>query len=269
MTAMNHDHDDHDPSRAAAPVRHESILKRLDASGFVDIGTLVDELAASESTIRRDLSELEKRGLLRRTHGGAVPNAQVSRDTETEVREVLNVDEKRRIGERAAEMIVDGDTVMIDSGTTSRQVALRLAGNPTLTFVTNGFDVFASLIQGGAKNVHFIGGEYIPINHSFGGSLAVQMVRNYNVDKAILSVMSVDVRRMCICTLSPQIGCVQEAIISIANQVIVVADHSKFGRAGFSVIAPLDHVDCIVTDTETKSFLAQAPDKIKSKCVFA
>lgn len=269
MTTINHEHDEHDPSRASAPVRHESILKHLGASGFIDIGTLVEELAASESTIRRDLSELEKRGLLRRTHGGAVANPQVSRDTETEVREVLNVEEKSRIGERAAEMIVDGDTVMIDSGTTSRQVALRLAGNPTLTFVTNGFDVFTTLISGGAKNVHFIGGEYIPINHSFGGSLAVQMVRNYNVDKAVLSVMSVDVRRMCICTLSPQIGCVQEAIISIANQVIVVADHSKFGRAGFSVIAPLDNIDYIITDTKTRAFLAQAPEKIMSKCLFA
>lgn len=259
---------DSDASRLSASERQDRLLKHLNANNFVDIQTFVEELGASVSTVRRDLCDLEKRGLLRRTHGGAIRVDQVARDTEAAVREAINVEEKKRIGAMAADMIVNGDTVMIDSGTTSRQVALRLAANDSLTFVTNGVDVFATLVAGGAKNVHFIGGEYIAINRSFGGSMAVEMVHKFNVDKAILSVMSVDVRRGFICTLSPQIGCVQQAMIDIAHSVIVVADHSKFGRAALSVIAPLEDVDCIVTDDATRVLLAQASEKIRAKCIF-
>lgn len=260
---------DNDSSRLSASDRQDRLLKQLNASNFVDIQTFVEELGASVSTIRRDLCDLERRGLLRRTHGGAIRIDQVASDTEAAVREATNVEEKKRIGAMAADMIVDGDTVIIDSGTTSRQVALCLAANDTLTFVTNGIDVFATLVAGGAKNVHFVGGEYVAINRSFGGSMAMEVVRKFNVDKAILSVTSVDVRRGSICTLSPQIGCVQQAMIDIAHSVIVVADHSKFGRAALSVIAPLEDVDCIVTDDATRPLLAQESEKVRAKCVFA
>jgi DeoR/GlpR family transcriptional regulator of sugar metabolism len=252
-----------------APQRQARLLGHLRSQVFVDIQALTDVFGVSVSTIRRDLAELERQGLLRRTHGGAVVVNQVTRDAEAAVREMTNVEEKSRIGAAAAALVTDGDTVMIDSGTTSLQVARRLAGNPTLTFVTNGTDVLAALVAGGAGKVHCIGGQFVGINHSLGGTMAADMVRRFNVDKAILSVTSVDTRRDLICTLSPEIGCVQQAMIEVAQTVVVVADHSKFGRTALSVIAPLDDVDYIVTDAGTRPLVASVSDKLKKKIVFA
>lgn len=158
---------------------------------------------------------------------------------------------------------------MIDSGTTSLEVARLLAGKPSLTFVTNGTDVLAALVLGGARNVHFIGGEYVEINHSFGGPMAVEMVQRFNVDKAILSVSSVDLNRGMFCTLEPQVAYVQRAMIDVAQTVIVVADHSKFDRTALSVIVPIEKADYIVTDTATQEIVASISESIKTKFIFA
>ncbi len=231
----------------SAPRRQARLLELVRSRLFVDARRLGDELGVSIATIRRDLTELEHRKLLRRTHGGAVGVTQVTHDNDTAIRETTNLDEKRRIAATAAAMVCEGDAVMIDSGTTSLQVAKLLAGNPSLTFVTNGQDVLATLIAGGARAIHVIGGEYVPINHSFSGAMAAAMVRSFNVDKAILSVAAVDVGRGLVCTSQPQIACAQQAMIEIAQMVVVVADHSKLQRTALAVIAPLARIDHIVT----------------------
>lgn len=256
-------------SRSLAPQRQARLLEQLRSQLFVDVQVLTGVLGVSVATIRRDLTELEERGLLKRTHGGAMSINQVTRDNATVVREATNAAEKARIGDAAAAMVVEGDAVMIDAGTTSLQVARRLASNRTLTFVTNGSDILVTLLEGGARKLHFIGGEYVNSNHSFGGTMAAEMVRKFNVDKAFLSVASVDLKRGLICTLSPEVGCVQQAMIDVAQAVIVVADYSKFERTALSVVTPLDRIDYIVTDAATRRVIASAPEKIKRKFVFA
>lgn len=251
-----------------APERHARLLGMLRSEIFADIQALKDALGVSIATIRRDLSELESRGLLRRTHGGALVANQVTRDSVVAVREMANAEEKNRIADAAAKLAVDGDAVMIDGGTTSLLVARRLAANPTLTFVTNGIDVLSALIEARVSKLHFIGGEYIDINHSFGGPMAAEQVRRFNVDKAYLSVSSVDHRRAQICTAAPQAACVQQAMIDIAQMTVVVADHSKFNRTALSVIAPLDRVDYVVTGTESRRELAGTPGRLMEKFVF-
>jgi len=226
-------------------------------------------LGVSIATIRRDLTELENQNFLRRTHGGAVSVTQVTHDDETAVRESTNAEEKLRIAAVAAAMIAEGDAVVIDSGTTSLQVAKLLAGNPSLTFLTNGLDVLTTLIAGGARAIHVIGGEYVAINHSFCGVMATGMVRSFNADKAILSVAAVDIDREMICTSSQQIACTQQAMIEIAQVVVVVADHSKLKRTALSVIAPLENIDHIVTGVEARTAVAAVPKKLQKKFVFA
>lgn len=253
----------------SAPRRQARLLEYVRSRPFVDARLLKDELGVSIATIRRDLTELEKQKLLRRTHGGAVGVTQVTHDDDTTIRETTNYREKLRIAAAAAAMVAEGDAVMIDSGTTSLQVAKLLAGNRSLTFVTNGHDVLATLIAGGARAIHVIGGEYVPINHSFSGAMAVAMVRSFNVDKAFLSVAAVDVERGLICTSHPQIGCAQQAMIEIAQMVIVVADHSKLERTALSVIAPLERIDCIVTGAAARTAVAAIPERLKKKFVFA
>lgn len=253
----------------STPRRQARLLECVRARGFVDVQGLRDELEVSIATIRRDLTELESQKLLRRTHGGAVSITQVTHDNEPAVREASNPEEKLRIAAAAAAMVADGDAVMIDSGTTSLQVAKRLAGNLSLTFVTNGSAVLQTLIAGGAGAIHFIGGEYVAINQSFGGSMAVAMIRSFNVDKAFLSVAAVDVDRRVICTSHPQIACAQQAMMEIAQTTIVVADHSKFGRTALTVIAPLARIDYIVTGSAARSVVAAIAPKLKNKFVFA
>jgi len=249
--------------------RQALLLEFVQSRLFVDAQVLSDELGVSIATIRRDLTELENQNLLRRTHGGAVSVTQVTHDDETAIREATNPEEKRRIAAATADMISEGDAVVIDSGTTSLQVAKLLAGNPSLTFVTNGMDVLATLVAGGARAIHVIGGEYVAINHSFSGVMAAAMVRSFNVDKAILSVAAVDVGRALICTSRPQIACTQQAMIEIAQTVLVVADHSKLERTALSVIAPLERIDHIVTGIEARAAVAAVPEKLKKKFVFA
>jgi DeoR/GlpR family transcriptional regulator of sugar metabolism len=249
--------------------RQARVLEYVRSRLFVDVQLLKDELGVSTATIRRDLTELENRKLLRRTHGGAVSVTQVTHDNDTTIRETSNFEEKLRIAAAAAAMVAEGDAVMIDSGTTSLQVAKLLAGNPSLTFVTNGQDVLATLIAGGARAIHVIGGEYVPINHSFSGAMAAAMVRSFNVDKAILSVAAVDVKRGLICTIHPQIACAQQAMIEIAQVVIVVTDHSKLERSALSVIAPLERIDYIVTGGTARTAVSAIPQKLKKKFVFA
>jgi len=253
----------------SAPERQALVLQHLRTHLFVDVQALRQELSASVATIRRDLTELEARGLLRRTHGGAVSVNQVTLDNTNAVRAQSHAEEKARIAEIAAGLIVDGDAVLIDSGTTALEVARRIAGNPTLTFVTNGADVVMALAAAGARQIHVIGGEYVDINHSFAGPLAAEMVRKFNVDKAVLSVSSVDLKRGLICTQQPAVAAVQQAMIDIAQSVIVVADHSKFERTALSVIAPLDRIDHVVTGWEARPHVVALPDKTKKKFVFA
>lgn len=252
----------------SAAERQARLIDCLRTEVFADAQKLKDALGVSIATIRRDLNELEARGLLKRTHGGAAIINQVTRDYMTPIREVTNAEEKSRIGAATAELVADGDAVIIDSGTTSLQAAKRLAARESLTFVTNGTDTLAALTGGGARNIHFIGGEYVDLNRSMGGPMAADAVRRFSVDKAILSVTAVDVERGLIATLSPQIGAVQQAMIEVARTVIVAADHSKFDRAALSVIAPLEKVDHIVTDEATRAFVRSLPAKQRAKFIF-
>ncbi|NEI74365.1 DeoR family transcriptional regulator [Rhizobium lusitanum] len=252
----------------SAAVRQARLLDHLRDEVFADAQKLKDVLGVSIATVRRDLNELETRGLLKRMHGGAALINQTTRDYTTPIREVTNAEEKALIGAAASELVVEGDAVMIDSGTTSLQAAKRLAGRQSLTFVTNGTDTLAQLVAGGARSLHFIGGEYIDLNHSLGGPMAVDAVRRFSVDKAILSVTAVDLDRGLIATLSPQIGAVQQAMIEVARTVIVVADHSKFQRSALSVIAPLRDIDHIVTNEETRPLTRSLPGDLRSKFIF-
>ncbi|SDN02333.1 DeoR/GlpR family DNA-binding transcription regulator [Ensifer sp. YR511] len=258
-----------DSQYKSAAQRQARLLEHLRLEVFADAQKLKEALGVSIATVRRDLSELEGRGLLKRMHGGAAIIDQTTRDYVTSVREVTNAQEKARIGAAAAELIVEGDAVMIDSGTTSLQVAKHLAGRQSLTFVTNGTDTLSQLVTGGARTIHFIGGEYIEINRSLGGPMAVDTVRRFSVDKTILSVTAVDLVRGLIATGSPQIGAVQQAMIDVARTVIVVADQSKFQRTALSVIASLRAVTHIVTNEETRAQTRGLRSDLRSKFIFA
>ncbi|MCP1200977.1 DeoR/GlpR family DNA-binding transcription regulator [Notoacmeibacter sp. MSK16QG-6] len=253
--------------------RQDKIVELLNEELFVDIRTLTERLDVSVATVRRDLGDLEDAGRLRRTHGGAVAVNQVALDPANADRAISHLPEKKVIAEAAAAMIADGDTVLLDAGTTVLEVAKKLSGRMSgrtgLTFISNGADIVAELTREDSNTVFSVGGEYAAINRSFRGPLAENFIRQFNVDKLILNAASIDLDRGLIFTGSPVNASVQQAMIEVSGQVIVVADHSKFTKSSFSVAAKLADVGVVVTDAGAKSIIDTVPEKLRRKFVIA
>jgi DeoR/GlpR family transcriptional regulator of sugar metabolism len=249
--------------------RHARLLERLKARTYADTQDLQSYLGVSEATIRRDLVDLEARGLIRRTHGGALPIGQVIQEYTNAERMVQNSVEKQRIAKLAAEMVQDGDVVFIDAGTTTLQLARELSHRTSLTFVTNGVDIASCLSAADVRSLYMTGGEYCSMNHSMIGPIATDAIRRFNVDKLFLSVSSVDLIRERINVATPAVAAVQREMIGIAQKVIVLADHSKFTKSAMSVITSLDDVDLIVTDSGTRKLASDAPERLQAKILFA
>lgn len=250
-------------------VRHERILEMLRDEKFVAIRNLTDVLEVSVATVRRDLDELQSAGRLRRTHGGAVSITQAANDPANEDRAVSNLEEKGLIAEAAASMIAEDDTVLLDAGTTALEVAKKLAFRSGLTIISNGSDIVAELIRGQTKNVYCVGGQFAEINRSFRGPLAEQFIRQFNVDKLILNAASIDLDRGLILTGSPENASVQRAMMEVAAQTIVVADHSKLTRFSFSVAVKISEVGVIVTDPGAEAMIEEAPEQMRRKFLIA
>lgn len=249
--------------------RQAKIVELLREEAFIAINTLTERFNISLATARRDLGELETAGLLRRTHGGAVSVNQVAQDASHATRSVSRQSEKAAIAAVAAGMIVQGDAVILDAGTTAFEVAKRLSGRADLTLISNGIDIVSELVRGNARNVFSIGGEYAEANRSFRGPLAEQFIRQFNVDKLILNATSIDLDRGLICTASPVNASIQRTMIEVASRVIVVADSSKFTKSSLSVTAKIEDIGVIVTYVGARNIIDGAPEKLRRKFVIA
>ncbi|RUV87012.1 DeoR/GlpR transcriptional regulator [Mesorhizobium sp. M5C.F.Ca.IN.020.14.1.1] len=269
MSDIRHLSSEGKPLLNTAEDRQAKIVELLREETFLDIRTITERFDVSVATVRRDLGDLEEAGLLRRTHGGAVSINQVAHDPSNADRAVSHLDEKRAIAEAAAAMIADGDTVLLDAGTTALEVAKRLVVRRNLTFLSNGADIIAELIRRDGQSVYAVGGEYAEINRSFRGPLAERFIRQFSVDKLILNASSIDLNRGLIFTGSPVNASVQQAMIEVSSRVIVVADHSKFTKTSFSVTTKIEDVGVIVTDAGARSIIDAVPEKLRRKFVIA
>jgi DeoR/GlpR family transcriptional regulator of sugar metabolism len=258
-----------EPILTQAEDRQAKIVELLQTQNFVDIRTLIERFDISVATVRRDLGELEAAGLLRRTHGGAVATNQVAQDKTNAARLVWNREEKAAIAAVVSGMIVDGDTVLLDAGTTALEVARKLAGRKSLTVISNGLDIVVELTRDEGHSIYSVGGEYTETNRSFRGPLAEQFIRQFNVDKLILNAASIDVDRGLVCTVEPVNASIARAMMEVSRRVIVVADHSKFTKSSLSVVAKIEDVGVIVTDRGAKSIIDAAPEKLRKKFVIA
>ena len=249
--------------------RQARLLERLQAQSYVETQDLRSYLGVSEATVRRDLVDLEARGFVRRTHGGALPARQIVQEYSNAERLVQNAAEKDKIGKVAAELVVDGDVIFIDAGTTTLQFARQIRNRKDVFFITNGLDVATCLSANGVESLYVTGGEYCDMNHSLTGPLAAEAIGRFNVDKLFLSVSSVDLGRSQINVATPTVAATQRAMIEIAQKVIVLADHSKFAKSAMSVIASLEDVDVIVTDAGSRDHVTALPEQLQRKFIFA
>ncbi len=172
--------------------RHTKILELIGERGKVEVGELSRLFQISEVTIRTDLKNLHKRGLVRRAHGGAVRVETVSVDASLQVKAALHADEKQRIGAAAAALIKDGDSVILDSGTTTQHIAKQIKDRKDLTVITNGINVAMELL--GAKDVRLVllGGMVRQNSYSAVGHFAEDMLRQLSADKLFLAVDAFD-----------------------------------------------------------------------------
>ena len=227
--------------------RRENIKKMLDSEGVVNAQELAGRFGVSTETIRRDLEILEKDGLIRRVHGGAVSLRRHINESAYQSRIMEHTPEKRAIAAKVAELIDDGDTVLISPGTTTLEVATFLTSKKNLTVITNSLPIAIQLTENPDINVCCLGGRVRGEDYAATGILSLENLELYNADKLILGVGCV----------SPEKGVtdyrMEEALIlrrftEAAPCIIGVADSSKFGQeAGFR-ICPVEKLDCLVTD---------------------
>lgn len=227
--------------------RRGLILKLLDESGQVNVNELSDKFGVSEVTIRNDLTQLELKNLLIRARGGAIKADKVNFDLQISEKSVKNVREKGAIGRKAAKLIEEGDTIVLDSGTTTIEIIPYLRKFKNLTVITNGLNIAASLVE--AENVKVIvpGGTLRKKNLSLVGSLAKDSFGQFFCDKLFLGADGIDIN-LGLSTPDLEEAALNRTMLKMAKMVIVVADSSKFRKRSMAVIGKINLIDVLVTD---------------------
>lgn len=230
-------------------IRRGKILEKLKQKGTVSVTQLASELGATPVTIRSDLDALEEEGYLVRVQGGAVPSQRVQTTRQSSEREGLNASEKRVIARCVAELVRDGDTLFINSGTTMQMVASALRVRKNLNIVTNSLSVAYELGSVPTFRVILLGGE---MNAQYGftyGSDAQEQLSHYQADWAVMSLDGIDARSG-LTTYHAEEATINRMMISRSKQLVVAADHTKVGRAGFFRFHPLGEKIHLVTDVQ-------------------
>lgn len=242
-----------------AEERHREILEWVRREGKVSVEALTEALGVSAPTIRADLGALETRRLLRRTHGGAILPETTLYEPPYAERERARQSEKARIGVAAAARVRDHETVLLDAGTTTYEIAVRLKERVGLTVVTNSLEAAWELMDAPPGHIEtlVVGGAVHAHRRATLGPLAAEFLSRLHVDRAFLGVNGV----------SPDAGYtvvdfdaaqVKRAMIACAREVVVVADSGKLGATAFASICPLSAAHLLITDAPAGEALADA-----------
>jgi DeoR/GlpR family transcriptional regulator of sugar metabolism len=235
-------------NRMQAEERHQSILGVLNARGKLTIADLSTRFSVSEMTIRRDLAQLEADGLLRRTHGGAVRIQSGSFEPPFALRARLNLPAKRAIAAAAAAEIVDGQTIILDAGSTGTAVAEALVGRHLIVCTLN-LQAAAILASSPETTVMVPGGQVRNGEQSFIGPAAERTLLDYRFDTYVMTASAVDVSAG-VTEWNVDDAAVKRAALTVSARCIVACDSSKFGQTAFARVAGLDQIDLIISDKE-------------------
>ncbi len=230
--------------------RQTRILQLINERQSISVTELSAEFGVSEMTIRRDLARLEERGVLRRTHGGAVLLKYPPGDLPYYAREGTQLAEKEAIARLAVELVEDGDTIVLDAGTTIAHFARRLIGKRHLTVITNSLYVVNILIGAPDITVIHTGGTLWEPTASFVGPLAVAALRRFTAGKAFLATPAISLEAG-VTNSNLYEAEVKAVMLEIARQKILLVDHTKFGRTSYAIVAPIQAFDCLITDEGT------------------
>ena len=242
--------------------RRKEIKDYLVNNGFASVEELGKLFEVSGMTIRRDLDELQRQGLLARTYGGAMDNEKAFFEMSFQAKTSLFAEEKERIGRASAALISHGETVFIDSGTTTFQVARFLKGK-NITAITTSLNIALELAASPMVDIHVTGGILQKGSLNVFGPQTENFINQVRADKAFIGVEGVDVNSG-ISVPDPFNAQNKQSMVRISKTNYVVVDHSKLGRSTASHITALENVDLIITGKEADpEILAQLRKKVE------
>jgi DeoR/GlpR family transcriptional regulator of sugar metabolism len=229
--------------------RHEKIIDLVNEKGSIRVSELSKVFNVTEETIRRDLEKLESEGKLQRSHGGAVSIKENEIEAPYFEREVRNVKEKLAVAEEAVKYVSVNDRIILDASTTAWYMAKRLPDLP-VTVLTNSMKVAMELANREKVSVIMVGGTMLPRSLSFVGPQTNNALEYYHVNKAFISCQGIHSKRG-ISDSNEMQALVKQKMIDIADEIYLLADHTKFGKQAFSRFGMINAIHTIITDCNT------------------
>lgn len=228
--------------------RKARVTKIVNEAGYVQVTDLVEEFSVSPATIRRDLQELEEEGLLIRKRGGAVRRQQgVTMEMPYAMKQVQNKENKQKIAQRAVEMVEDGFSIILDSGSTTFALAEELVTKSRLSVVTNDLQISNKLAANPDINLICTGGLARSNVFSLQGSIAENTLKNIRVEITFLGADAVHPDGGIFNVNIDEVP-IKQAMINSAPKVVLLVDSSKFDLCGFAKICTLSNIDTVITD---------------------
>lgn len=236
-------------NRMLAEQRRRKIIDLLEQKGQVTVRDLVERFGVSAVTARADLDALASNGAAVRSHGGAVRQVEASQDYPLRLKETLHRGEKIKIGRAAAELVKPNEVIILDSGTTTAEVARQIKARKIqpVTIITNALNIASELMDAPGISVIVVGGLMRPVSCSFVGPQAEMMLKEFHADRLFLAVDGFDLE---IGASTPDVFEAQlnGLMMQVSKEVNIVADSSKLGRRSVSRIGPLEKIHRLVTD---------------------
>ncbi len=253
--------------------RRLQISELVRQHGSVQVASLARRFGVSMQTVRKDLRYLAERGVIARAYRGAIDRsvvgtgAGVPAEPHYEAKRTSHLDEKRRIGQRAAALVKAGDTIAIDSGTTAIQLAESLP-NIEVTVVTNDFGVLGALAPKTNINIVMLGGELRRKNMAFYGGLTVEALDALHVDMLFLGVDGLDLERGITTHYEPE-AMLNRKMVEAARVVVAITDSSKFGKICLHRIVPVGDLNVLITDRGAPDDIVQAAEQLGFELILA
>jgi DeoR family fructose operon transcriptional repressor len=228
--------------------RHQEILGRARREGRVDVKNLAEQLDVTPETVRRDLTALERLGMLRRVHGGAVPVERLGAELAVADREERLTVEKERIAKVALDQLPDGGSIIIDAGTTTVHFTRLLPRDRELLVVTHALPVANLLMSWPNVTLYLLGGVVRRRTLAAVGQWTLHHLADVFADVAFVGINGITATRG---LTTPDLGeaAVKRALIASARRTVVLADHTKFGREDFAQVCDLEAIDTVISDT--------------------
>lgn len=251
-----------------AAQRREKIIEMLREDGHVKVNNLSKIFNVTEVTIRQDLEKLEEEALCQRVHGGAILKNAGENVSEFAVLNQDNLNLKKAIAREAVKLIKDGETIILDSGSTTTEIARLISGFSNLTVITNAINIAMILGKDPGINLNVTGGEFKSPTLSLTGPKAAEYFNGLHADKVFLATAGINITNgLTYPSMSDLV--VKKAMIDVSDRVYLVADSTKVGKSSFATLGELSLVDTIITDSNISKEDKELYQSYNLKCIIA